>query len=75
LKTVCSDTSAAPGDLCHGDAVETALAEQSPRGLGDQLARLLLLALAQAGLRRFDRAHGEKCTGHKDVCTQLLELL
>src|SRR5690349_19914098 len=41
-----------PVYLRHGNAVEPALAEQPPRGLGDQLARLLLLALAQAGLRR-----------------------
>ena len=39
-------------DLGDGDALEAALGEQPPRGLRDQLARLLLLALAQPGLRR-----------------------
>jgi hypothetical protein len=49
-----------PRDLRHGDALEAALAEEAPGGLGDELARLLLLALPQPRRRRWDRAHGAK---------------
>src|SRR6476469_9973778 len=38
-------------DLGHRDALEAALAEQATRRLGDEPARLLLLALAQARRR------------------------
>jgi hypothetical protein len=46
LKTVCSATSAGACDLRDRDPLEPALAEQPPRGLRDELPRLLLLALA-----------------------------
>ncbi len=36
------------GDLGNGHAVETAVGEQPPRGIGDQLPRLLLLQFAKA---------------------------
>jgi hypothetical protein len=39
-----------PRDLRHGHPVEAALGEQSPGGVGDQLPRALLLALAQTEL-------------------------
>ena len=47
-------------DLGDRHALEPALGEQPARGLGDQLARLLLLALAEA--RSWRRRSTRKCT-------------
>jgi hypothetical protein len=55
-------------DLGHGHALEPALGEEPPCGLGDLLERALLLARAEAEL-----GHVRELTSSKVSCTQTLE--